>query len=100
MTLRITGSESAQTAHPGTHYKLMPPKELKRQTPPNHRSNAGVLQHPVFMQHVEQSMFYAMKTARTLLRQTCGQILAENGLAAAVLRPRPDVAPELVEAVW
>lgn len=80
MTLRDTGTRARRTRTGHTRTSRCRRRRNANETPPNDRSNAGVLSTPEFMQHVEQSMFYAIKDDQNVTEVDVRAILAEHGL--------------------
>jgi hypothetical protein len=74
------GYKSAQNAHRAHAYKSMPPKKKPQRDAAKRQAQRWCAQHPEFMQHVEQSMFYAMKDGQNVTEADVRAILAEHGL--------------------
>jgi hypothetical protein len=74
------GYKSAQNAHRAHAYKSMPPKKKRQRDAVKRKAQRWCAQHPEFMQHVEQSMFYAMKDGQNVTEADVRAILAEHGL--------------------
>ena len=74
------GYKSAQNAHRAHAYKSMPPKKKRQRDAAKRQAQRWCAQHPEFMQHVEQSMFYAMKDGQNVTEADVRAILAEHGL--------------------
>jgi carboxylesterase type B len=74
------GYKSAQNAHRAHAYKSMPPKKKRQRDAAKRQVQRWCAQHPEFMQHVEQSMFYAMKDGQNVTEADVRAILAEHGL--------------------
>ncbi len=74
------GYKSAQNAHRAHAYKSMPPKKKRQRDAAKRQVQRWCAQHPEFMQHVEQSMFYAMKDDQNVAEADVRAILAEYGL--------------------
>ena len=74
------GYKSAQNAHRAHAYKSMPPKKKHQRDAAKRQAQRWCAQHPEFMQHVEQSMFYAMKDGQNVTEAEVRAILAEHGL--------------------
>ena len=74
------GYKSAQNAHRAHAYKSMPPKKKRQRDVAERQVQHWCAEHPDFMQHVEQSMFYAMKDGQNVTEADVRAILAEHGL--------------------
>ena len=74
------GYKSAQNAHRAHAYKSMPPKKKRQRDAAKRQVQRWCAQHPEFMQHVEQSMFDAMKDGQNVTEADVRVILAEHGL--------------------
>jgi hypothetical protein len=74
------GYKNAANAHRGYGYTSMPPKKKHQREAANRRVQRWCAQHPEFMQHVEQAMFYAVKDGQNVTVTDVGAILAEHGL--------------------
>jgi hypothetical protein len=74
------GYKSAQNAHRAHADKSMPPKKKRQRDAAKRQVQRWCAQHPEFMQHVEQSMFYAMKDDLNVTEADVRAILAEHGL--------------------
>ena len=74
------GYKSAQNAHRAHAYKSMPPKKKRQRDAAKRQVQHWCAEHPEFMQHVEQSMFYAMKDDLNVTEADVRAILAEHGL--------------------
>ena len=74
------GYKSAQTAHRAYAYKSMPPKKKRQRDRARRQVQRWCAQHPEFMQHVEQSMCYAMKHGQNVAEAEVRAIPAEHGL--------------------
>ena len=74
------GYKSAQNAHRAYAYKSMPPKKKRQRDAARRLVHRWCAQHPEFMQHVEQSMFYAMKDGQNVTEADVRAVLAEHGL--------------------
>lgn len=74
------GYRSAQNAQRAHAYKSMPPKKKRRRNAAKRQVQRWCAQHPEFMGHVEQSMFYAMKDGQNLTEADVRAILAEHGV--------------------
>ena len=74
------GYKSAQNAHRAHAYKSMPPKKKRQRDAVKRQAQRWCAQHPEFMQHVEQSMFYAMKDGQNVTEADVRAILADHGL--------------------
>ncbi|MEB3982350.1 hypothetical protein OQ968_13870 [Mycobacterium sp. 663a-19] len=74
------GYKTAQNAHRAHAYKSMPPKKKRQRDAAKRQVQRWCGAHPEFMQHVEQSMFYAMKAGESFIAADVRAILAEHGL--------------------
>jgi hypothetical protein len=74
------GYKSAQNAHRAHTYKSMSPKKKRQRDAAKRRVQRWCAEHAEFMQHVKQSMFYAMKDGENLTETDVLAILAEHGL--------------------
>jgi hypothetical protein len=74
------GYKSAQNAHRAHAYKSMPPKKKRQRDAAKRRVERWCAEHGEFMQHAEQSMFYALKDGETVTAADVLAILAEHGL--------------------
>lgn len=74
------GYKSAQNAHRAHPYESMPPKKKRQRDAAKRQVQRWCAQHPEFMQHVEQSMFYAVKDDQNVTEVDVRAILAEHGL--------------------
>ena len=74
------GYKSAQNAHRAHAYKSMPPKKKRQRDAAKRQVQRWCARHPEFMQHVEQSMFYAMKAGQNVTEADVRAILAEHGM--------------------
>jgi hypothetical protein len=74
------GYTSAQNAHRAHAYKSMPPKKKRQRDAAKRQVKRWCAQRPEFMQHVEQSMLYAMKDGQNVTEADVRAILAEHGL--------------------
>lgn len=74
------GYKSAQNAHRAPAYKSMPPKKKRQQDTAKRQVQRWCAQHPEFMPHVEQSMFYGWIDGRNVTEADVRAILAEHGL--------------------
>jgi hypothetical protein len=74
------GYKSAQNAHRAHAYKSMPPNKKRQRDAAKRQVRRWCAQHPQFMQHVEQSMFYALKDGQNFTEADARAILAEHGL--------------------
>ena len=77
------GYKSAQNAHRAHAYKSMPPKKKRQRDAAKREFGRWCAQHPDFMQHVEQSMFYARKDGQNVTEADVRALLAEHGLELA-----------------
>jgi hypothetical protein len=73
------GYKSAHNAHRAHAYKSMPPKNKHQRDAAKRQAQRWCAQHPEFMQHVEQSMFYAMKDGQNVTEADVRAMLAEHG---------------------
>jgi hypothetical protein len=74
------GYKSAQNAHRAHADKSMPPKKKRQRDAAKRQVQRWCAQHPEFMQHVEQSMFYATKDDQNVTEADVRALLAEHGL--------------------
>ena len=74
------GYKSAQNAHRAHAYKSMPPTKKRQRDAAKRQVQRWCAQQPEFMQHVEQSMFYAMKDGQNVTEADVRAILVEHGL--------------------
>ena len=74
------GYKSAQNAHRAHAYKSMAPEKKRQRDAAKRQVQRWCAQHPEFMQHVEQSMFYAIKDGHNVTEAHVRVILAEHGL--------------------
>ena len=74
------GYKSAQNAHRAHAYTSMPPKKKRQRDAAKRQVQRWCAQHPEFMPHVEQSMFYAVKDGQNVTEADVRVILAEHGL--------------------
>jgi hypothetical protein len=74
------GYKSAQNAHRAHAYKSMPAKKKRQRDAAKQQVQRWCAQHPNFMQHVEQAMFYALKGDQNVTEADVRAILAEHGL--------------------
>jgi hypothetical protein len=74
------GYKSAANAHRAHAYKAMPPKKRRQRDAAKRQVQRWCAQHPDFMQHVERSMFYAMKDDQKVTEADVREILVEQGM--------------------
>jgi hypothetical protein len=74
------GYKSAQNAHRAHAYKSMPPTKKRQRDAAKRRAQRWCAQHPEFMQHVEQAMFYALKDGQNLTEEDLRASLDEHGV--------------------
>jgi hypothetical protein len=74
------GYKSAQNAHRAHAYKSMSPNKKRQRDAAKRQVQRWCAQHPQFMQHVEQSMFYALKDGQNFTEADVRAIVAEHGL--------------------
>jgi len=74
------GYKSAQNAHRAHAYKSMPPKKKPQPDAAKRQVQRWCGQHAEFMQHVEQSMFCAMKDGESVTEADVRAILAGHGV--------------------
>jgi len=73
------GYKSTQNAHRAHAYKSMPQKKKRQRDAVKRRVERWCAQHAAFMQHVEQSLLYAMKDGENVTEADVRAILAEHG---------------------
>lgn len=74
------GYKSGQNAYRAHAYKAMPPKKKRQRDAAKRQVQRWCAAHPEFMQHVEQSMFYAMKDGQNVTEADVRAVLGEHGL--------------------
>ncbi|BBX95905.1 hypothetical protein [Mycobacterium lacus] len=74
------GYKTAQNAHRAHAYKSMPPKKKRRRDAAQRQVRRWCAAHPLFMRHVEQSMFYALKDGLNLTEADVRAMADEHGV--------------------
>lgn len=72
------GYKTAQNAHRAHAFKAMPPKIKRQRDAAQRQVRRWCVAHPEFMQHVESSMFYAVKEGLNLTEADVRVILDEH----------------------
>jgi hypothetical protein len=74
------GYKTAQNAHRAHAYTSMPPNKKRRRDAAQRQVRRWCAAHPEFMQHVEQSMFYALKDGLNLTEADVRAMADEHGV--------------------